>query len=118
MPSKYYLATYTIIDGEHEHIDHLLIIATSNKQAWSFADSLAHDCSWDDEGDDQHPLSYGDGTTASKLRGVREVSEEQFTFLEGVMSLLVYETERQNPGSGGEQSGPGPLPKLLCRAGA
>jgi len=99
MSQKHYLATYTIIDGQHEHTDHLLIVAGSKGQAWSFADSLTHDCSWDDEGSEEHPLSYGDGTTASKLRVVRGVSKEQFIFLERVMSLLVCEAERRYAGA-------------------
>ena len=68
MSPNRYLATYTVIDGEHQHNGHLLIIASSEEEAWSFAHSLTHDFDrWDDETDDQHPWSYGDGATASKL---------------------------------------------------
>ena len=88
---KHYLATYTIIDGEHEHSDYLLIIAHGEEEARSFAHWLTHDCSWDGECDDRQPLSYGDGTTASKLRALREVSPEQFTFVEEAMGSLVYD---------------------------
>jgi hypothetical protein len=88
---KHYLATYTIIDGEHEHSDYLLIIAHSEEEARSFAQWLTHDCSWDGECDDGHPFSYGDGTTASKLRALREVSLEQFIFVEEAIGSLVYD---------------------------
>lgn len=95
MSPNRYLATYTVIDGEHQHNGHLLIIASSEEEAWSFAHSLTHDFGrWDNETDDQHPWSYGDGTTASKLSVVREVSEEQFTFAKEVMGLMVCEAER------------------------
>jgi|ERR1035438_8943872 hypothetical protein len=86
-----YLATYTLIDGVHEHSAHLLISASSAEEARSCADSLTHEFNhWNDGEDEQHPWSYGDGSTASKLRVVREVSEEQFTFAKEVLSLLVY----------------------------
>jgi len=100
MALKHYIATYTVIDGEHEHSGHLLIIASSKEEASSFAVSLAHDFGrWDDETDDQHPWSYGDGGTASKLSVVREVSEEQFTFANEVMGLMVCEAERGHTGA-------------------
>jgi len=100
MSPKHYLATYTVIDGEHEHCGHLLVIASSEKEAWSFADSLTHDFGrWDDEIDDQHPWSYGDGGTASKLRVVREVGKGQFTFAKDVMGLIVCEAERGHTGT-------------------
>ena len=41
----------------------------------------------------EHPWSYGDGTTASKLSDVREVSAEQFSFVKGAMASLVYDTK-------------------------
>jgi len=91
MSPKHYLATYTVIDGQHEHSGHLLIIARSEEEAWSFANSLTHDCDWGDGCDIKHPWSYGDGTTASKLSVVREVSPEQFNFVKEVMSSLVYD---------------------------
>ena len=96
---EHYLATYAVIDGEHEHNEHLLIIASSEEKAQSFAYLLAHDFGlWHDETDDQHPWSYGDGATASKLRVVRPVSEEQFAFAKDVMGLIVCEVERGHAG--------------------
>lgn len=92
MSFKNYLATYVVIDGVHEHRGHLLIIASNEEEAWSLAHSLTHDFShWEDDSDDQHPWSYGDGSTASKLSVVREVSEEQFDFVKETMGLLVCE---------------------------
>ncbi len=97
MSPRHYIARYTVIDGEHEHNGHLLIIASSEEDAWSFAHSLTHEFgSLDDEIDDRHPWSYGDGATASKLSVVREISEEQFMFAEDVMGLMVCESEREH----------------------
>ena len=101
MSFKRYLATYTVVDGEHEHSGHLLIIASSEDEAWSFAHSFTHDFDrWDDEYDNQHPWSYGDGGTASKLHSVREVSEEQFDFVKEAMGLLVCERAEVSDRSG------------------
>jgi hypothetical protein len=95
MSREHFLATYTVTDGEHEHNGHLLIIASGEEKAWSFARSLTHDFGrWDDETDDHHPWSYGDGATASQLSVVREVSEEQFTFAKDIMGLMVCDAER------------------------
>jgi hypothetical protein len=90
---KYYLATYIVIDGGHEHSGHLLIIALSEEEARSFADSLTHDYDSSNGCDYEHPWSYGDGTTASKLSIVREVSAEQFTFVKEAMASLVYDAK-------------------------
>ena len=93
MSPKYYLATYIVIDGKHEHSGHLLIIAFSDEEARSFADSLTHDYDSGDGCDYENPWSYGDGTTASKLSVVREVSAEQFNFVKEAMASLVYDTK-------------------------
>jgi len=108
MSVRRYLATYTVIDGEHEHNGHLLIVASSAEEAWSFGHVLTHDFGrWDDEIDDEHPWSYGDGSTASRLSVVHEVSEEQFAFAKEVMNLMVCEAERGHTGAGvSGRSGP------------
>ena len=93
MSPKYYLATYIVIDGNHEHSGHLLIIAFNEEEARSFADSLTHDYDSGDGCDYEHPWSYGDGTTASKLSVVHEVSAEQFNFVKEAMASLVYDTK-------------------------
>jgi hypothetical protein len=93
MSPKYYLATYIVIDGNHEHSGHLLIIAFNEEEARSFAGSLTHDYDSGDGCDYKHPWSYGDGTTASKLSVVREVSAEQFNFVKEAMASLVYDTK-------------------------
>ena len=93
MSSKYYLATYIVIDGKHEHSDHLLIIARGEEEARSYADSLTHDYDSGNGCDYEHPFSYGDGTTASKLSVVREVSAEQFNFVKEAMASLVYDAK-------------------------
>lgn len=91
---KHYLAKYTIIDGDHEHVGWLLVIAANDEQAWSFADSLNHDTDCrNDGGSDKHPWSYGDGATACKLRLVREVTVEQFTVVRDVLGLMIYDAE-------------------------
>ncbi len=100
MSLKHYLATYTVIDGEHEHLGHLLIRARDAREAPSLADSLTHDTDcWDDEGSEEHPWSYGDGTTTSQLRVVHEVNKEQFRFVKNVMAPLVYKAARGRTGA-------------------
>jgi hypothetical protein len=87
---KHYLATYAVVDGEHEHVGKLLITAATNERAWSFADCLAHgiECREGNCGG-EHPWSYHDGSTLSQLKCVRELSEEEFTVARDVIGLLV-----------------------------
>ncbi len=101
MSFKNYLATYVVIDGVHQHSGHLLIIASNEEEARSLAHSLTHDFGHcEDDSDDQHPWSYGDGSTASKLSAVREVSEDQVKFVKEIMGLLVCERAELSGGPG------------------
>lgn len=102
MPLKNYLAIYTVIDGEHAYVGRLLIAADNDKEALRFANWLTHDTDcWDEDCADQHPWSYNDGTTASRLDSVREISEEQFKAINDVLGLLRYDANR----TGAEASG-------------
>ncbi len=91
MSLRHYVAKYIVIDGDHEHVAWLLVKAATDEEAWSFADSLNHDTGCrNDEGSDRHPWSFGDGATASNVRLVREVTEEQFEVVADTMGLMTY----------------------------
>ncbi len=88
---KRYIAEYTVIDGLHEHINWLLITADNDDDARSMANSLNHDADASNgEGSHQHPWSFGDGSTSSKLKLVREITDDQFSVIRDVMGLMIY----------------------------
>jgi hypothetical protein len=90
---KRYIAEYTVIDGMHKHINWLLITADNDNDARSMADSLSHDPdAASDEGSHQHPWSFGDGSTASRLKLVRKITDAQFSVIRDVMGLMIYQT--------------------------
>ncbi len=100
MPLKNYLAIYTVIDGEHAYLGRLLITAHNDEEALGFADWLTHDADcWDHDCGDQHPWSYNDGTTASTLDSVREISEEQYKTIKDVVGLPMYDANSTYAGA-------------------
>lgn len=88
---KHFLAAYSVIDGEHTHVGRLLITARDSEEAWSFANSLAHDTDCCDGCNVEHPWSYIDGTTASTLSDLREISVQDFKASTDVIGLLTYD---------------------------
>ena len=79
---KYFLATYEILDGEHEHKGAVIFEAETAKEAYKMAEAEEHDPETDDE---KFYFSYGgDGMTACRNRGCQEITEEQMKFLETV----------------------------------
>ena len=87
---KYFLATYEIIDGEHEHKGAVIFEAETAEQAYKMADAEEHfsDTEYTDEEVENGKFKYfdfgGDGTTAARNRGCQEITEEQMKFLESV----------------------------------
>jgi hypothetical protein len=93
MPRKHFLATYAVIDGEHTSVGRLLISACSGEVAWTFGESLAHDAECWDDCSEEHPWSYFDGSTASQLSEMHEVSEEEFAIAKNAVGLSAYEAK-------------------------
>jgi hypothetical protein len=79
---KYFLATYEILDGEHEHKGAVIFEAETAEKAYTMADAEEY------EPESDSPKFYfsfgGDGMTACKYRSCQEISEEVMKFLERV----------------------------------
>lgn len=110
MPKKtlYFLAKFTIYDGDHEHSAEAIIKATSSDAAQVKAESMAHDTNcWgrdEDEEEDEntcacqrkdatidHPFSNMDGTTASSFRSLQKISAADVKVLRRL--LCTYEVK-------------------------
>ncbi len=75
---KTYLAKFTIYEGEHEHRGEFLVHATSYEEAEATAKSQEHDVEFPDETSDELTYwDYGDATTAARLDGVIELTEDE-----------------------------------------
>lgn len=82
----YYLATFRIIDGEHEHTDYFIVPVdydgvgsvqqqvTCLEKAYERAGAEEHDTLNYNKGT---YWDYGDGTTASQLKDVKKITREQ-----------------------------------------
>lgn len=84
---KYFLATYEITDGDHEHKGAVIFEAETVEEAWKMAKAEEHysNTEYTDEEVEQGKLKYfdfGDGETAARNRGCREIMLEQVEFLE------------------------------------
>jgi len=79
---KYFLATYEILDGEHEHKGAVILEAATAKDAYKMADAEEYEPETDSG---RHYFSFcGDGMTACKNSGCQEITKEQMEFLEHV----------------------------------
>ncbi len=79
---KYFLATFEILDGEHEHKGVVIFEAETPEEADKMADAEEYNPETDKE---TFYFSYGgDGMTACKNKGCLEITEEQMRFLESV----------------------------------
>ena len=77
---KYFLATYEIIDGEHEHKGALIIEAETTDEAWKLAESEEFDPTTDNG---SHYFSFcGDRLIGCRNNGCTEMTQEQMQFLE------------------------------------
>ena len=86
MNTKYYLAKFTVIDGEHEHNAQFTIKMGSTKaltmpsnvdmfnKAWKLAEEQEHNT--ENYGKGKY-FDYGDGTTAAQLKNVVEITREE-----------------------------------------
>jgi hypothetical protein len=76
---KYFLATYEILDGEHEHQGAVIFEAKSAKEAYRLAEAEEY------EPETDSPTFYfsfaGDGMTGCKFSGLLEISQEETAFL-------------------------------------
>ncbi len=79
---KYFLATYEILDGEHEHRGAVILQAQTPEEAYRKADAEEYEPETDTG---QSYFSYcGDGLTACKNRSCVEISAAEMQFLERV----------------------------------
>jgi hypothetical protein len=77
---KYFLATYNIIDGDHEHKGAVIFEAETLDAAWKLADSEEFDPTTDKE---TFYFSFcGDRMIGCRNSGCTEISQEQMEFLE------------------------------------
>jgi hypothetical protein len=79
---KYFLATYEIIDGEHEHKGALIIEAETPEKAWKIADSEEFDPTTDNGS--AYFSFCGDGLIGCRNNGCTEITAGQMRFLERV----------------------------------
>ena len=77
---KYFLATYDILDGEHEHTGAVIFAAETAAEADRLADAEEYEPEADAA--TQYFSFGGDGMTACKSRGCQEISTEEMAFLE------------------------------------
>jgi hypothetical protein len=84
--SKTYVARFSMIEGEHEHHAAFLLRAESHDEAYALAKSQEHEPEIPDEDEDGEKeltyWDYGDGTTASRLLGVLEITKEEVHSIE------------------------------------
>jgi hypothetical protein len=79
---KYFLVTFGILDGEHEHLGAVIFEAETAAAAYAMADAEEYDPETDS---DTHYFSFaGDGMTGCEFRACQEISREQVAFLERV----------------------------------
>ena len=75
---KYFLATFTITDGEHEHLDQCVIKAKKRDDAFKIAMKEGHD----PEGEKTESyFSHGDGLTICNFDGIEEITDTEAEML-------------------------------------
>ena len=79
---RYFLATYGILDGEHEHLGAVIFEAKTAATAYALAKAQEYEPFTDS---DTYYFSFaGDGMTGCVFRACQEISREQMQFLERV----------------------------------
>jgi hypothetical protein len=79
---KYFLVTYELLDGLHEHTGAIIFAAETAAEACKMAETEEFDPATDSPA---FYFSYGgDGMTACKNTGCQEISKEEMEFLERV----------------------------------
>ena len=77
---KYFLATFEILDGEHEHKGAVIFEAETAEEAYRMAEAEEYDPETDTA---TFYFSFGGaGMSACRNRGCLEITEEQMKFLE------------------------------------
>ena len=79
---KYFLATYEILDGEHEYGGAVIFAVETAEAAYKLAEA-------EEYGPETDTTTFyfsfgGDGLTACKNKGCLEITKEQMEFLERV----------------------------------
>ena len=76
---KYFLARFTIYDGEHEHGGEFVVKAKSLDTARQIAMKEQHDVGSDEA---NTWWDYGDGLTASELNSIEEIKKSEAEVLD------------------------------------
>lgn len=71
---KYFLAKFTITDGEHEHLDQCVIKAKNRDKAFKIAMKEGHD---PEGGKTESYFSYGDGLTICKFDAIEKITKAE-----------------------------------------
>ena len=79
---KPFLVDVNVIDGEHEHYQHVVLWAKDIEQASTWA--IGNTSRSGEMDDEAGYFSYGDGCTASKLKSVTEITEAEANTLEAL----------------------------------
>jgi hypothetical protein len=78
----YFLATYEILDGEHEHTGAVIFEAETPEEAYKLAE--AEEFAPETDAPTFYFSFAGDGLTACKHRSCQEITKEEMAFLERV----------------------------------
>lgn len=87
---KYYLADFTQHDGEHEHIERLVLSSESEEAARKLCDAELYDCGGEPEGS---MFGYGDGETAVSKYDLTQLSKDEFGVLRKYLSDISVQQE-------------------------
>ena len=79
---KYFLATFEILDGEHEHRSAVIFGTKTAEEAYNMAEAEEYEPDTDSQ---TRYFSFGgDGMTGCKNTGCQEISKREMQFLERV----------------------------------
>lgn len=79
---KMYLAKFTIYEGEHEHRGEFMLEARNYKEAENIARTQEHGPEFPEDDEKVTYWDYGDATTASRLAGIVEITQEEAATIE------------------------------------
>ena len=74
-----FLVNYTIRDGEHEHLSHMIYEYDSLEEAIEGTKIKKESCGIIDHEDE--PMSFGDCTTCTTIDSIQEITEEEYQVL-------------------------------------
>lgn len=88
---KYFLLSFIIKDGEHEHYDHITTQAVSESEARAKGEAQTHEVGEIPEEDQETMFDFGDGETSSELHNCKEISREEMESMDKLGVAHFYE---------------------------